>query len=252
MISELGLNRADIIIGIFVGLFCIIGFINGAIAQFFSILAFLFASIISVVAPYVIKLPFIEEAQPAWGYIILAVLVWLPSYLILNSIGKFIARRMLKGGIKLGDHIWGLFFGGIKGSIIIIILIFLISSFPPGVKQLTPAVSREFDESKIVSFVKPYNPFFKLHIMQNLNLIINAINDPDYAELLLNDPNFQKLIEQKSIKEVLDDPELENSLKKQQYFKFITNQKIQQLIKDPKALKLLMTTDIDKAVIDNI
>lgn len=252
MISELGLNNFDIIIGVFIVFFCIIGLINGAVRQFFGILAFLLASIISVIVPYFVNLPFIGEGQTQWGYIILAVLIWMPAYLILNSIGRFIANRMLKGGVKLSDHVWGFLFGGIKGSIIIVIIIFLIDSFPSGTRQLVPSVNNIFEESKIVSLIQPYNPFFKIHIMQNLSLVINAINDPDYMELLRDDPNFKKLLNQDSIKQILNDKDLKEALEKQQYIKFIANPKIQKLIKDPEALRLLISTDVDKAVIKNI
>lgn len=252
MISELGFNRLDLGIGIFIVLFCILGFIKGAIRQFFSILAFISASIISAVVPYFIKLPIGSDSSPVWGYIILAVLIWVPAYLILNSIGRFIANRMLKGGVKLGDHLWGLCFGGIKGLMIVMLVVFLIDSLPANIKQFLPAVNNALEESKVVSSIQPYSPFLKLHIMQNLGLVISSVNDPDYMELLVDDPGFQKLIKQESIKAVLNDPELKDILKGKQYLKFIMHPKIQQLVRDPEALRLLMTTDIDKAVISNI
>lgn len=252
MVKELGVSQLDIIIGIFIALFCILGFIKGAIRQFFSILAFIFASIISAVVPYFIKLPFGEGSSPIWGCIILSVLIWIPTYLILNSIGRFVAARILKGEVKLGDRFWGFCFGGIKGLMIVVIVVFLVDSFPVGIKQLFPSASKALEESKVVSFIQPYNPFLKLHIMQNLGLVMNSVSDPDYMELLMDDQGFQKLIQQKNIKALLYDKELKEILKKQQYLKFITHPKVQKLIKDPEALKLLLTTDIDRTVIANI
>lgn len=252
MMSESGFSQLDIIIGIFIVLFCILGFSKGAVRQFFGILAFIFASIVSAAVPCFIKLPVGEGSSPVWGYIILAVLIWVPAYLILNSIGKFVANRMLKGGVKFGDRLWGLCFGGVKGLMIVMLAVFLIDSLPQEVKQIFPAAGNAMEASKVVSSIQPYNPFLKLHIMQNLRLVVSSVNDPDYMELLIDDPGFQKLIQQESIKAVLNDTELKDILRKEQYLKFIMHPKIRQLIKDPEALRLLMTTDIDKAVIANI
>ena len=250
--NELGFSQLDMVMGAFVVIFCILGFIRGALRQFFSILAFITASIVSAVVPCFIKMPVGEGGSPVWGCIILAVIIWIPAYLILNSIGSFIINRMLKGEVRLGDRFWGFCFGGIKGLLIIMIIVFLVDSFPVNLKQVFPSVNTALSESKVVSFVQPYNPFLKLHIMQNLRLLISSVNDPDYMELLVDDPAFQNLIQQKSIKMLLNDAELKEILNKQQYLKFITHPKVQGLIKDPEALKLLMTTDIDKAVIANI
>lgn len=252
MIAELGFNKIDFIICGFVGFFGILGLLNGAIRQFFSILAFVFAGIVSAIVPYFIKLPFIQESQPVWSYIILIFIIWLPAYLILSAIGKFIAGHMLKKGLRIGDHFWGLLFGFIKGLIIIIVVIFLIDLLPASIKEKAETVNEEINASKIISRVKPFNPFIKLHIMQNLNMIITAINDPDYMELLSRDKNFKKLINQKSIKEIIHDPELKKMIEDREYLKFIKNKKIRQLVKDPEALKLLFSTDVDKTVIKNI
>lgn len=251
-ISNPGFSTPDIVIGIFIAIFCILGFIKGAVRQFFGVLAFIIASVASVVVPYLVNLPAIEGASPIWGYIIFSILIWVPTFLIFNSIGKFIARRMTKKGIKLGDRIWGLVFGGLKGLIIVIIIIFLLDIIPSSVKESIPAVSALLRESKIVSVIQPYNPLLKIHIMENLQIIISALGDPDYMDLLSEDPGFQKLRQQASIRLILDDPELKKALTERQYIKFITHPKVQMLIKDQEAIKLLLTTDIDRAVISNI
>lgn len=251
-ITNPGLSTPDIVVWIFIAIFCILGFIKGAVRQFFGILAFIIASTASVVIPVFVDIPAIGSASPIWGCIIFSILIWVPAFLIFNSIGKFIARRMTKKGIKLSDRLWGLVFGGLKGLVIVIIIIFLIDIIPYSLKESIPGVSALLTESKIVSTIQPYNPLLKIHIMQNLGIIISALSDPDYMDLLSRDPGFQKLRQQESIRLILDDPELKKVLNERQYIKFITHPKIQMLIKDPEALRLLLATDIDRAVISNI
>lgn len=237
-------STVDIGILVFIGMFCILGFIKGVVRQFFGILAFILASAASVVVPHFVDLPNIGSASPVRGYIILSILIWIPAFLILNSIGKFIARRMNKKGIRFTDRLWGLIFGGIKGSIILILIIFLIDIFP-----VAPDV---FRESKIVSTIQPYNPLLKINIMQNLEMIVSSLSDPDYMDILADDPGFQSLKDNETIRLILNDPELKKILSERQFLKFITHPKIQMLIKDKEAMRLLLTTDTDKAVIENI
>lgn len=251
-INNPGFSTPDIIIGIFILIFCILGFAKGVIRQFFSILAFIIASAASIVVPYFVNLPDISGASPIWGYIILSILIWIPSYLIFNSVGKFVAKRMTKKGITFSDRLWGFLFGAFKGLIIVIAIIFLIDFLPNGVKQSIPLVSSTFVESKIVSTIQPYNPLLKIHVMQNLQIIISALSDPDYMDLLSKDPEFQKLCNQQTIRELLNDPELRKIIEERQFIKFIAHPRVQMLIKDQEALKLLLTTDIDKVVIKSI
>lgn len=251
-ISSPGFNTPDYIIAGFIALFCIIGFAKGVIRQFFSILAFVIASVASVVIPHFVNLPAIEGASPIWGYIILSILIWVPIFLIANSIGKFLSKRMAKKGIKFSDRIWGFLFGGVKGLIIVVIIIFLIDLIPSNVKESIPIVPDLFRESRIVSIIQPYNPLIKIHIMENLQVIISALSDPDYMALLANDPGFQKLRQNESIRQILNDPELRKILEERQFLKFITHPSVQALIKDQESLKLLLTTDIDKVVISSI
>lgn len=241
-------SAPDIIIVVFILIFCMLGFAKGVIRQFFGILAFILSSAASIIAPRFVKLPAMEGVSPVSGYTILSALIWVPAFLIFNSLGKFIANRMSKKGIKFSDRIWGLVFGGIKGMIIVILVIFLIDLLPGDTKQSLPLIN----ESKIILAVEPYNPLLKLQIMQNLETIITALTDPDYMSLLGNDPGFQKLKQNDSIKQILNDQDLVKILEKHEYIKFITNPKVQNLIKDPEAMKLLLKTDIDKAVVSNI
>lgn len=251
-IDSLGFTTADIIIGAFILIFCILGFAKGVIRQFFGILAFIAASAASIIVPHFVNVSAIQGTQPLWGYIIFSVLIWVPVFLITNGIGKFIAKKMSKKGIKFSDRIWGLLFGGIKGLIIVALIVFFIDILPFEIKQSIPFISNSFSESKIVYAIKPYNPLLKIQLIRNLQAIVYALSDPDYMNLLSKDQGFQKLEQNETIRQILNDPELKKIIEGQQYIKFITHPKIQALMKDPEALKLLLKTDLDKAVVSNI
>lgn len=237
-------NPMDIGIGIFIGMFCIMGFAKGAKTQFFNILAFVLASAAGLAVPHFVDLPNFESVSPIWSYVIFSLLIWIPSFLILNSIGKFIAKRMSRKGISFTDRVWGFAFGGIKGLIIVILIIFLVNILP-----IEPAI---FQESRIVDIVKPYNPLLKIQLMRNLEIIISALGDPDYMDLLSRDNGFQRLRNNPAIRSILDDPELKKAISQRQFLMFITHPKVQEIIKDKEAVGLLLTTDIDKTVINNI
>lgn len=243
--NSIGFTTMDIFIGVFVLLFCVVGFVKGAIRQFFSILALSAASAAGVLVPYFVKLPEIEGLSPIWKNIIFSIIVWIPSFLILNSVGKFIAKKMARKGPTFSDRIWGAMFGVLKGSIILVVSIFLIDIFPSKLSDSIPS-------SKVITIIRPFNPLLKLQMLQNLQIMIHAIEDPDYLELLNKDSKFRELKTQESVNLVLDDPDLRKIIDKQEYIKFATHPKVQDLIKDHEALKLLLETDVDQTVIKNI
>lgn len=251
-INNIFFSNVDIIIGIIIAVYCIIGFVKGVIRQFFGILAFLLATAASIIVPFFVNLPATSGLSPIWGFAIFSTLIFVPAFLIINSIGKFIAKRMVKKGIKFSDRLWGFFFGGLKGLIIIIITVFFVDLLPHKVKQSVPFLNSVFTESKIAAGIKPYNPLLKIQIMQNLESVISALSDPDYLELLDKDAGFQQLRQNENIKLLINNPDLRKILTERQYLKFITNPEIQTLINDEEAVKLLMTVDVDKAVIKNI
>ena len=252
IIDNIGLSRPDVIILIFILLCCMVGFIKGVVRQFFSIIAFVLATVVSIGISCFLNLPIGGESSPVWGYIILSVLIWIPAFIIFNIAGKFIARRMSKDKINIRDRVWGFIFGGIKGFVILILIIFFVNSLPHTVKNLVPEAETFFGESRIITAVEPYNPFLKLHIMENLQIMLSALNDPDYMDLLKDDPGWQKMRMQESIQTVLNDPELRDILRQRQFLRFFTHPKVQRLIKDQEAMKLLLTTDVDKAAISQI
>ena len=135
-IGSYTISRPDIVIAAFILLCCIFGFIKGAVRQFFSILAFTIASIACFIVPYFVDFPIIGTSSPVWGYIILSVLIWIPTFLVLSFIGKFIASKLVKGKIGVGDRIWGFFFGAVKGLIIIVMLIFLLTILPNNIRSI--------------------------------------------------------------------------------------------------------------------
>jgi len=242
-----GFMAGDVVLGIFVLIFCVIGFMKGVVQQFFGILAFVLATLASVLTPYFVKIPPIEGLSPLWAYIVFCVLLWVPAFLILNSVGKFVAGKIAKKGPAFADRIWGFIFGGLKGCIIVALVVFFLDIIPVEGK-----ISKLLAKSKIAAFIQTYNPVIKIHLMQNLQTLISAMEDADYVEILSKDENFQELKNKKSIQDILDDIELEKVIKDNQYLRFFANSKIQALTKDNDTMRLLMSLDIDKIVIKNI
>ena len=245
-LSSLGLNKLDYILLIFIALFCLLGFMKGAIRQFFSILAFILASAVSVAVPYFVSLPLGEMVSPLIGNMILAVLVWIPAYLIFNCIAKYISSKMLRDGVKLGDRIWGVIFGGIKGFLIVVLVVFIIEPFSGALDGILPAVPAALAGSRVVQAVGKHNPLSRFRILQNLQTVLIAVNDPDTLALMEEDSQFQELIEQESIQAVLNDPELKEILVQKQYIKFIANPQVQKLLTDKEALRLLANVQVEE------
>jgi uncharacterized membrane protein required for colicin V production len=250
--DNLSFTPVDIGIGVLIVFFLIYGFAKGAIRQFFGIVALVLATFASIIIPNVFKIPDIEGLSPVWKYVGLSVLIWIPAFLIFNSIGKFIAKKMAKKGPTFSDRIWGAIFGSFKGILIIIIVIFLLDTLPLNVQNSIPFVSKVMNESKIVSVIRPFNPILKIQIMEGLQSVIAAVNDPDYLELLKKDSAFQQLKSSDAVQRIMNDADLKRAIEGKNYLRFFSNPKIQELIEDQETLKLLLSTDIDKSIISNI
>jgi len=250
--NSISFPPVDIGIAVIVVFFLIFGFAKGAIRQFFGIVSLVLATLTALIIPNIFKIPDIEGLSPVWKYIGLSVLIWIPAFLVLNSIGKFIAKKMVKKGPTLSDRIWGAMFGSFKGVLIIIIIIFLLDAFPVNVQNSIPLISKVMNESKFVSMIRPFNPVLKIQIMEGLQGVVSAFNDPDYMELLKKDSVFQQLKSSDVIQSIVDDPGLKKAIEEKNYLRFFSNPKIQELINDQETLKLLLSADIDKAIISNI
>ena len=166
--------------------------------------------------------------------------------------GKYFANKLVKSSISFTDRIWGLFFGATKGLLFSLLLVFFTGAFVEPIGQVFPFFPTVFEESKFCSFAQQYNPLLRLRLINNLRILARSLNDPDYAQLLAENPEFKGLIEQDSIRAIMDDDELMDLLQKRSYFKFATDPKIQQLVNDPEAIQLLTTVNLDKEVQDTI
>lgn len=233
---------------IFVGIYCVVGFLRGAIRQFFGIVTLIVVTALSIVVPSFVKLPGGDIVSPIVAHCVLVVLIWIPSYLVLHSVSKFILARILKEGVSTSDRLWGLSFGAIKGLIISLLIVFFVSLFPENIMQLFPVASKVYRESKFTTYTLPYNPLLKIHIIKNLKIVTTAIYDDEYREQLEKDKNYRAILNQKSIKPILEDQEIRQYIENKQIIKFISHEKTQALMKDTEAIKLLLNTQLDKKI----
>jgi hypothetical protein len=250
--DNLSFAKIDIVFCAIILLFFIFGFVQGVIKQFFGILSLFLASTVSIIIPIVVNTPDIEGLSLIWKYLGISILVWIPSFLILNSIGKFISKKMSKKGPSFTDRIWGGLFGALKGIIVIVLVVFILDSLPYNLQIKVPFATKILEESRISEKIRPYNPVIKIHIMQRLAEVIAALKDNEYANILRDDAVFQKIKESEAIKQIIIDPEFIKVIEQKNYLQFITNNKVQEIVDNPEILQLILSFDIDKAVISSI
>ncbi len=137
------MNYLDIIIGIILILFAIVGLRNGIIREAFSLAAFIGGIYGAIKLSDMVGkwLGNIINVSPEWMAVISFILVFIALALLINWLGNMLAN--LIESIRLGfiDKLGGVVFGIAKGFLLVGVLILLLDFF--GIKDVVDDETRE-------------------------------------------------------------------------------------------------------------
>ncbi len=137
------MNYLDIIIGIILILFAIVGLRNGIIREAFSLAAFIGGiygamRLSDMVGHWLGK---IINVSPEWMSVISFIIVFVALALLINWLGNWIAQLVESISLGFIDKIGGIVFGIAKGFLLVGVLILLLDFF--GIKDVLNEETRK-------------------------------------------------------------------------------------------------------------
>lgn len=137
------MNYLDIIIGIILILFAIVGLRNGIIREAFSLAAFIGGiygaiKLSNVVGHWLGK---IINVSPEWMSVISFIIVFVALALLINWLGNWLAQVVESINLGFIDKIGGIVFGIAKGFLLVGVLILLLDFF--GIKDVLNEETRK-------------------------------------------------------------------------------------------------------------
>ena len=137
------MNYLDIIIGIILILFAIVGLRNGIIREAFSLAAFIGGiygamRLSDMVGHWLGK---IINVSPEWMSVISFIIVFVALALLINWLGNWLAQLVESISLGFIDKIGGIVFGIAKGFLLVGVLILLLDFF--GIKDVLNEATRK-------------------------------------------------------------------------------------------------------------
>lgn len=136
--------------------------------------------------------------------------------------------------------------GFLWGTIIATLLIFAMELIPSG---LIPKYNIQDQVRASTSFrlIKRLIPTEKVKILENISYMSKVNLSEEVKKKLMEQPEFQKLLEHKSLKALMEDPETVNQLKNKDIRGLLNNRKIIDLLNDGQFLEKLLELDFKQA-----
>ena len=137
------MNYLDIIIGIILILFAIVGLRNGIIREAFSLAAFIGGIYGAIKLSDMVGkwLGNIINVSPEWMSVISFILVFIALALLINWLGNMLANLIESVSLGFIDKLGGIVFGIAKGFLLVGVLILLLDFF--GIKDVVDDETRE-------------------------------------------------------------------------------------------------------------
>ena len=137
------MNYLDIIIGIILILFAIVGLRNGIIREAFSLAAFIGGIYGAIKLSDMVGkwLGNIINVSPEWMAVISFILVFIALALLINWLGNMLANLIESVSLGFIDKLGGIVFGIAKGFLLVGVLILLLDFF--GIKDVVDDETRE-------------------------------------------------------------------------------------------------------------
>lgn len=170
--------------------------------------------------------------------------LWLLKWFLLKVSEK---RAPQKTSFSSINRVLGLALGMIWGMFIVILVILSLDLLPTE-KVLSFNIQDDLRASYACPIAHRLVPIEKVGILENISYM-SKISDNKEAQLkLMEQPEFEDLLQHKSFKAVMEDEELVNQLQNKDLRSLLGNPKIRELLNDGQFIEKIMQLDFKKAL----
>lgn len=241
------MTKLDIVLIVLVAIFILIGALRGLIPQLFNLAGLILA--------YFLARPFggLMEGffqkfnlSPTAAHLTSIIVAGLVVYFIVSIIGRFINRQVKEGagGLSWRNRMWGGIIGLMKGALVALAILFIIDVIPQQLPAEPGKESKPLSQSPALKFAHYVNPLPNTQYIQHLTTVLK---DPKTVEKIQNDPDYQKLLANPQVQDIMDDNEIKRAIEKSDYKFLFHNEKLKKLAQD-KEVRGLVLNLIDKAL----
>jgi len=236
-----------------IAVFALLGLLRGAARQLASIAALLCAVVASRPLSEAIG-PWWASKQPNLPPLIAVALSFVISFVILCSLAYALVFLSLRPKYKtpnnphsrlgpLGNRSLGLCLGGLKGALLVWLLLSMAVLLPQKLSWLPFALPWEFEGSHAYAFVRKHNALNLAH-WKKLLALGKMAELPPYAAQLLPTPqpglSPQPLSQElDKLKKLFENPEIRYAFEKRQFQSLLKNKELDALLSNPTILKTL-------------
>ena len=232
------MNIIDCILVGAVFLFALVGFAAGMLKQFLGILGI----IVSLFAGYLF---YKNTGNLLLVAVVIAVagLIFKIAIYVIKKI--YFNLRKEKERISLYSRMGGMLIGGFKGAAYVFIVLICIYSFEGIVGAASPDIARYFEDSFFYSYLKQGNLLSGAPLLKKIHFASKLISKKAAGNLLENDAAIYKLRQNPSVKAVLEDKELQQSMQNKDYGRILSNPKFIELLRDKEFLNQIASVDYE-------
>jgi len=220
--------------------FALIGACKGFVKYFMDLIITLVA--IGTSWFYYQQRPLILTAFVVFIWIFLC--LWILKWFLLRIMKKE-AKEEAK--TSFASRTLGAVIGAIWGIVIAVIIMFTISILPSEL-ILKGNLKEQVQDSSSWSIFEYLFPVKDISVINNISYMSQIAKDRDAQMRLFQQEKFQDIMQHKSFKAIMDDPESLNQLKDKDLRKLLTNPKNIDLLNDGKFIEKLLTLDFKQAI----
>ncbi|MFC1631689.1 CvpA family protein [Candidatus Omnitrophota bacterium] len=146
-----------------------------------------------------------------------------------------------RAGSSIFDHLLGGVFGFLWGTLISAFLVSSIDSLP-----LESNLSRKIQNAASAKLLKRLIPVQNIAFFDKIHQLSKISTNPEAKAKLVADPQFQALLEHKSLEELAQDPQTAKLIEQKDIPGLLKNPKFQNLINNGEFLEEMLKIDFEQ------
>lgn len=144
---------------------------------------------------------------------VLETVIFIIVYIAVTGGGKrIIGKKGLAFSKGPADRIWGGLFALLKGAVVLLILLWLVTALEPEWGKVYPRVAIQWDRSVMVELARGHNPVASFTPVRRLRGFLEAAVNPEARRMLDGQPAYARLLDEKHYRAVKEDGRLAMAL----------------------------------------